>query len=328
VDLKLLDKLTQAFGPSGYEQEIRQVIRQEVTPLADEVWVDPLGSLVAHRKGTGKKLVLAAHMDEIGVMVTHVDEKGFLRFTRMGGVRPLNCIGGRVRFANGTLGVIHVERREDTSKPPTLTHLYIDVGATGREDAPAGVGDPAAFVRSLERQGNRIISKTLDDRVGCYVLIELLRQLTASPYDLYFLFSVQEEITLSGARTSAFKIDPDLALAVDVTFTGDTPKALPMAVELGKGPAVKVQDARMIAHPLIREMLIAAAQQAGVPYQLEILRGGTTDASAMQLVRAGIPSGCLSIPCRYVHSPSEMVDVADVENAVKLLLAACTTEPI
>ncbi|RLC88801.1 MAG: M42 family peptidase, partial [Chloroflexi bacterium] len=279
-------------------------------------------------KGTGKKLVLAAHMDEIGVMVTHVDEKGFLRFTRMGGVRPLNCIGGRVRFANGTLGAIYVEHREDTSKPPTLTQLYIDVGATGREDAPAGVGDPAAFVRSLERQGNRIISKTLDDRVGCYVLIELLRQLTASPYDLYFLFSVQEEITLSGARTSAFKIDPDLALAVDVTFTGDTPKALPMAVELGKGPAVKVQDARMIAHPLIREMLIAAAQQAGVPYQLEILRGGTTDASAMQLVRAGIPSGCLSIPCRYVHSPSEMVDVADVENAVKLLLAACTTEPI
>ncbi|MCD6344019.1 MAG: M42 family metallopeptidase [Anaerolineae bacterium] len=328
MDLKLLDKLTQAFGPPGYEQEIRRVIRQEVTPLADEVWVDPLGSLVAHRKGTGKKLVLAAHMDEIGVMVTHVDEKGFLRFARMGGVHPLNCIGGRVRFANGTLGTIYVEHREDTSKPPTLTQLYIDVGATGREDAPAGVGDPAAFVRSLERQGNRIISKTLDDRVGCYVLIEVLRQLTASPYDLYSLFSVQEEVTLSGARTSAFKIDPDLALAVDVTLTGDTPKALPMAVELGKGPAVKVQDARMIAHPLIREMLLAAAQQAGVPYQLEILRGGTTDASAMQLVRAGVPSGCLSIPCRYVHSPSEMVDVADVENAVKLLLAAGATETI
>ena len=328
MDLKLLDKLTQAFGPSGYEQEIRRVIRQEVTPLADAVRVDPLGSLVAHRKGTGKKLVLAAHMDEIGVMVTHVDKKGFLRFTRMGGVRALNCIGGRVRFANGVLGVIHVEHREDTSKPPTLTHLYIDVGATGREDVPVGVGDPAVFVHPLELQGNRIISKTLDDRVGCYVLIELLRQLTASPYDLYFLFSVQEEMTLSGARTSAFKIDPDLALAVDVTFTGDTPKALPMAVELGKGPAVKVQDAKMIAHPLIRELLIAAAQQAGVPYQLEILRSGTTDASAMQLVRAGVPSGCLSIPCRYIHSPSEMVDVADVENAVKLLLAACTAEPI
>lgn len=328
MDLKLLDKLTQAFGPPGYEQEIRRVIRQEVTPLADEVWVDPLGSLVAHRKGTGKKLVLAAHMDEIGVMVTHVDEKGFLRFARMGGVRPLTCIGGRVRFANGALGVIYVEHREDTSKPPTLTHLYIDVGATGREDVPVGVGDPAAFVYPLERQGNRIISKTLDDRVGCYVLIELLRQLTASPYDLYFLFSVQEEMTLSGARTSAFKIDPDLALAVDVTSTGDTPKALPMAVDLGKGPAVKVQDAKMIAHPLIREMLIAAAQQAGVPYQLEILRSGTTDASAMQLVRAGVPSGCLSIPCRYIHSPSEIVDVTDVENAVKLLLAACATETI
>lgn len=324
MDLELLTQLTQAFGPPGHEDEIREVIREAVTPLADSVWVDPLGSLVALRQGTGggKKIVLAAHMDEIGVMITYVEEKGFLRFTRMGGINPLAHIGGRVRFASGAQGVIAVERREDPSKVPTLEQLYIDVGATCREDAPVKVGDPAAFVRPLLRQGRRIISKTLDDRVGCYVLIEVLRRLERTADDLYFLFSVQEEVTLSGARTSAYKIDPDMAIAVDVTATGDTPKALPMAVEMGKGPAIKVQDSGMIAHPAVREWLIAAAERAGIPYQREILLGGSTDAAAMQLVRGGVPSGCVSIPCRYVHSPSEMIDVEDLEQTIQLLVAA------
>lgn len=327
LNLQLLENLIDAFGPPGYEDQIREVIRAEVEPLADEIWVDPLGSLVAHRQGddSGKKIVLAAHMDEIGVMVTHVDEHGFLRFARMGGVFPRNCVGNRVHFANGTVGVIYVERREDSSKMPKLSDLYIDVGATSPDDAPVGVGDPAVFVRSLQTQGDRVISKVLDDRIGCYVLVETLRQLESSPHDLYFVFSVQEEVTLSGARTSAYNIDPDMALAVDVTGTGDTPKALPMDVGLGKGPAIKVQDAGMIAHPMVRNMLIEAAQRAEVPYQLEILQYGSTDAAAMQLTRAGVPSGCVSIPCRYVHSPSEMVDRNDVAQAVTLLLAALST---
>ncbi len=324
MDLELLTQLTQAFGPPGHEEEIRAVIRDIVTPLADSVWVDPLGSLVALKKGTGggKKIILAAHMDEIGVMVTYVEEKGYLRFTRMGGINPLTHVGGRVRFADGTVGVISVERREDFSKVPTLEQLYIDVGATSREDAPVKVGAPAAFMRPLVQQGRRIISKTLDDRVGCYVLIEVLRQIQPTPDDIYFVFSVQEEVTLSGARTSAYKIDPDMAIAVDVTSTGDTPKALPMAVEMGKGPAIKVQDSGMIAHPAVREWLIAAAERAGIPYQREILLGGSTDAAAMQLVRGGVPSGCVSLPCRYVHSPSEMIDVEDLEQTVRLLVAA------
>jgi len=324
LNLELLTKLTQAFGPPGYEEQIREIIRVEVEPLVDEVWVDPLGSLVGHRAGDGggEKIVLAAHMDEIGVMVTHVDEHGFLRFAQMGGVFPSNCIGNRVRFADGTVGVIYVERREDGSKMPKLEHLYIDVGATSPEDAPVSVGDPAVFDRSLETQGRRVISKVLDDRIGCYVLIEVLRRLEASPHDLYFVFSVQEEVTLSGARTSAYKINPDIALAVDVTSTGDTPKALPMDVGLGKGPAIKVQDAGMIAHPRVRNMLVEAAQRADIPYQLEILQFGSTDAAAMQLTRAGVPSGCVSIPCRYVHSSSEIVDRDDVEQAITLLKTA------
>ena len=324
MNLELLTQLTQTFGPSGYEDEIRALIREHISPLADEVYTDPLGSLVAHQHGNGEgqKIILAAHMDEIGVMVSHVDKEGYLRFTSMGGIYPLHCIGSRVRFKSGTQGVIYLEHRDDTSTAPKLKQLYIDVGATSKEDVPVRVGDPATFVRPLVQQGTRLISKTLDDRIGCYILIELLKAVQDSAHDLYFLFSTQEEVGLRGARTSAFNINPDMAIAVDVTATGDMPKALPMAVSLGAGPAIKVQDPGMIAHPRVRQLLVDAAQEAEVPYQLEVLRGGTTDAAAMQLTQAGVPSGALSIPCRYVHSPSEMVDSSDVENALKLLTKA------
>ena len=325
MNLDLLETLTQTFGPSGYEDAIRDVIRQEVAPLVDELRIDPLGSLVAYRRGTGggQKIALAAHMDEIGVMATYIEEQGYVRFTAIGGgVRSLNAVSNRVRFANGVTGVVSVERRDDASSMPALTHLYIDVGATSREDCPVAVGDPGQFIGPLVRQGQRLVSKTMDDRIGCYVLIEVLRQLKETPNDVYAIFSTQEEITLAGARTSAFRVDPAMAISIDVTLTGDTPKAYPMAVELGKGPAIKVKDGGMIAHPLVRDKLVAAAKEAGLPYQMEILLGGTTDAAAMQLVRAGVPSGCVSIPCRYVHSPSEMVDEADVENAIALLVMA------
>jgi len=324
LNLDLLEKLTQTFGPSGYEDAIRDIIREEVAPLADELRIDPLGSLIAYRKGTGggQKIALAAHMDEIGVMATYVEEQGYVRFTSIGGLRPLNCAGSRVRFANGVVGVVSMERRDDANSMPALQHLYIDVGATSREDCPVAVGDPGQFIGPLVRQGQRLVSKTMDDRVGCYVLIEVLRRLKDTPHEVYAIFSTQEEIGLAGARTSAFRVDPDMAISIDVTGTGDTPKAHPMAVELGKGPAIKVKDGGMISHPLVRDKLVAAAKEAGLPYQMEILLGGSTDAAAMQLVRAGVPSGCVSIPCRFIHSPSEMVDAADVENAIALLVTA------
>ena len=236
-------------------------------------------------------------------------------------MRPLNCVGGRVAFADGTVGVIYVETKgRDASKAPKFEQLYLDVGATSRDDCPVRVGDAAMFVRPLTVQGTRLIAKAMDDRIGCAVMVEALRRLKKSPHDLYFVFSVQEEVGLIGARTSAYGIEPDLAIAVDVTLTGDTPEAKPMAVELGQGPAIKVQDSGMIAHPEVRDLLVKRAEEAGIPYQMEVLVGGTTDAAAMQLVHAGVPSGCISVPCRYVHSPSEMVDEGDVENSVELLL--------
>ncbi|MGD8968498.1 MAG: M42 family metallopeptidase [Anaerolineae bacterium] len=317
----LVRKLVESYGPSGAEEQIRSAIRAEVEPLVDEIRVDALGSLIGRKAGGGQRVLLDAHMDEIGVMVTYIDEKGFARFTRIGGVSPLTCIGSRVKFEDGRIGVIGVEQKRDNrDKIPKLEQLYIDVGATGRDDCPIRVGDPAVFVRPFAAQGTRLISKAMDDRIGCAVLVEVLRRLEETPHDLYVVFAVQEEVGLRGARTSAYGIEPDIAIAVDVTGTGDTPESRPVAVKLGEGPAVKVKDRGMIAHPRVRQLLVDRAEEAAIPYQLEVLEYGSTDAAAIQLVRAGIPVGCLSVPCRYIHSPSEMVDESDVENAVRLLL--------
>jgi endoglucanase len=320
-----LKKLVEAYGPSGYEDQTRDLIHDEIKALADEIRVDALGNLIA-RKGTksdgGLKIVLSAHMDEIGVMVTHVDKKGFARFTTIGGVSPYTLIGGRVRFADGVIGVINIDEGMGAwrGKMPDIKKMFIDTGATSPDDAPVKVGDAAGFVRPMAEAGERVIAKSLDDRIGCTVLIEALRQLETTPHEIYFVFSVQEEVGLVGARTSAYGIDPDLGIAVDITSTGDMPEVTPMMVALGDGPAIKVMDSGMLAHPAVKDLMIERAEAAQIPYQLEVLRGGTTDAYAIQLTRSGVPSGCVSIPCRHVHTPSEMVDLNDAQNAVKLLV--------
>jgi tetrahedral aminopeptidase len=320
----LIQKLTETFSPSGYEADIRAVIRAEIESFADEIRVDALGNLIA-RKGSGdpkgKKIMLAAHMDEIGLMATHIDDNGFVRFTGIGGIRPLALTGGRVRFVNGTHGVIGSDRILDPSKAPTLEQCFIDVGATGKKDCPVKVGDVCGFERPFLDLEKRLVAKSMDDRIACAVLIETMRQLKTTPHELYFVFTTQEEVGTRGAATSAFGIDPDLGLAVDVTGTGDTPKGSRMDVGLGKGPAIKVKDAGMLADPRVVEWMVKTAEKAKLPYQREVLEGGSTDARAIQMTRGGVPAGCLSIPCRYVHTPSEMVDYDDVQNAVKLLKA-------
>jgi putative aminopeptidase FrvX len=320
----LIQKLTETFSPSSHESAIREMIRGEVEAFADEIRVDALGNLIL-RKGTkgknGKRIMLAAHMDEIGLIATHIDEKGFIRFTNIGGVLPHTMLSGRVRFANGTQGVIGVEEYWHSDKFPSLRECYIDIGATSAKDCPIKVGDVAAFERPFLDLGKRLIAKSMDDRIGCAVIIETLRSLKASPHELVFVFTTQEEIGTRGATTSAFGIDPDIGLSVDVTLTGDTPKHRHMAISLGKGPAVKVKDAGMLADPHIVEWMCTTAEKRHIPYQREVLEGGTTDARAIQMARSGVPAGCLSIPCRYVHTPSEMVDYEDVQNSVKLLTA-------
>lgn len=319
----LIQKLVEAVGPSGYEGNVRDLVRAEIDGLADETRVDALGNLLA-RKGQksadGLRIMLSAHMDEIGVIATYIDEKGFARFTSIGGVRPANCIGGRVRFLNGAQGLIYTERSEDPNRIPALEAMYIDLGADSRETCPVKVGDLGVFERPFLDLGSRLVSKAMDDRISVAVLIETLRRLESTPHELYFVFSTQEEVGLRGATTAAYGVDPDLGVAVDVTGSGDTPKGLRMEVSLGKGPAIKVRDGGMLSDPRVVRWMVNTAKTAGLPHQLEVLEGGTTDAKAIQMARAGVPAGCLSIPTRYIHSPSEMVDYNDVQNSVSLLV--------
>ena len=325
---KLLQQLTETFGPSGYEDNVRAKVCAEVESLADEIRVDALGNLIARKKpskvnGDTKKIMIAAHMDEIGLIVSHVDEKGFVRFSAIGGVNRRYVPGGRVRFLNGTRGVIGFDRLDNLNEVPTLDRVFIDVGARNKKDCPVKIGDVAAFDRPFMEMGNRLVAKSLDDRVGVLVAIETLRALKdkSTPHDLYFVFTTQEEVGVRGAGVSAYGVDPDVGIAVDVTPTGDTPNALKMEMALGNGPCVKFQDVGAISDPRVVQWVIAAAEKNKIPYQREVLLVGGTDARAIQSVRAGVPVGCISIPVRYVHSPSEMVDYDDVQNTVRLLTA-------
>ena len=323
----LIRRLVETNGPSGYEAQIRELIRSEVEPYADQVRGDALGNLIALKgqdSETGRKIMLAAHMDEIGLIATHVDENGFVRFTNIGGVARHTCVGGRVRFLNGTTGVIGYEHLEDRNRLPNFDQMFIDVGADSRESCPVRTGDIAAFDRPFSDLGDRLVSKAMDDRIGVAVLIETLRQISqqgkALANQAIFVFSVQEEVGLRGATTAAFGVEPDLGLAVDVTATGDIPKGLRMEVALGRGPAIKIRDGGMLSDRRVVDWMVRSSEQTGLPYQLEVLESGTTDARAIQLSRSGVPAGCLSIPCRYIHAPSEMVDYNDVQNAVRLLI--------
>jgi tetrahedral aminopeptidase len=320
----LIQRLVETNGPSGYEAQVRALVRTEVEPHAEQVRVDALGNLIAVKgqaNSNGRKLMLSAHMDEIGLIATYIDEKGFIRFTSLGGVNRLNLTGSRVRFLDGTPGVIGAEQLEDSSRVPSFDQLFIDVGASSRVDCPVRVGDTAVFERPFLDLGERLAAKAMDDRIGVAILIETLKRLDGTPNQVFFVFSVQEEVGLRGATTAAYGLDPDIGIAVDVTRSGDTPKGVKMDVQLGKGPAVKVRDSGMLSDPRVVDWMVRTAEQAGLPYQLEVLEGGTTDARAIQLSRAGVPAGCISIPCRYIHAPSELVDLGDVENAVNLLVA-------
>lgn len=323
---KLLKILTETFGPSGYEDAVRAVILKEVKPLADEVRVDALGNVIARMKPAKgaknpKKIMLAAHMDEIGLIVSHVDANGFIRFTNVGGVFGRYTLGSRVRFLNGTSGVVGYDRLESLDETVPISKMFIDVGATSQKDCPVKVGDVAAFERPFTEMGRRLVAKSMDDRSGVVALIGTMRAMKSTPNDLYFVFTTQEEVGVRGATAAAFGVDPDLGLAVDVTATGDTPGATKMEMKLGKGPCIKIRDAGMLSDPHVVEWMVNSAEKSRIPFQREVLLMGGTDARAIQLTRAGVPAGALSIPVRYVHSSSEMIDYEDLANSVKLLTA-------
>lgn len=327
---KLLQTLTETIAPSGYEDEVRRVIQEQVEPLADEIQVDTLGNLLvrkapARARQGAKRIMIAAHMDEIGLIVSHVDENGFVRISPLGGVFRRYVLGGRVRFLNGAQGVIGFDPVNHAGELPTLDKIYIDLGATSPNDCPVKIGDVAAFDRPYLELGDRLVAKSMDNRVGVLVAIETLRALKSSPHDVYFVFTTQEEVGTRGARTSAYGIDPDVGIALDVFPAGDTPNSHPREIALGKGPCILIQDGGMIADVRVVQWMIQAAEKSKIPYQRAVLLRGGTDAQGIQLARAGVPAGSLSVPVRYVHSPSEMVDYSDVQNAVRLLTAVLRT---
>ena len=232
----LIQKLVETPGPSGYESQVRDLVRAEIEPLVDELRVDQMGNLIA-RKGRkvagGSKVMLAAHLDEVGVVVTHIDEQGFARFLPVGELDPLTCLGSRVRFLNGVTGVIGAERLADEKKAPDFGQLFIDLGYSSRAECPLRVGDAAVFVQPFIELGERLVGKALDDRIGVALLVEVLRQMQTqkiqSAHELYFVFSVQEQAGGRGAISAAFSVDPDLGLAIDATPCGDTPAGQKLA---------------------------------------------------------------------------------------------------
>ena len=318
---ELLEKLTTTFGPSGYESRVRDLILETIKDDVDEYRIDALGNLIT-RKGTkkpdGKRIMVSAHMDEIGLMVTHVDENGFAYVTNLGGVRPLNCMSNRVIFADGTEGML-CARDLETGKIPTLDKYFVDTGASSREDCKVKTGDPAVFVGRFVYTGANWMSKTMDDRIGCLIAIEALKALKDSPHEVYFVFSVQEEVGLRGAKTAAYGVDPEIGIALDVTLCNDTPGLTERNLKLGAGPCIKAKDGSLVGSPWLNNALYDAAERAGIPYQIEVLRSAGTDAGAISLTRSGVPSSAISVACRYVHTPSEMVNVSDVKQAIQLL---------
>lgn len=319
--MELLKELTEAFGASGREDDIRAVITKHAAAYADEITTDALGNLIVHKKGTGKKLMLSAHMDEIGIVVTFIDDNGYLRFSQVGGLNRKDILYSRVCFENGIVGVIGSEA---DNKDRMISKMYIDIGAASKEEAQklVGIGDMAAFEGRFAVCGKRVVSKALDNRAGCYVLLEVLKKVK-SDNDLYFAFTAQEEVGLRGAKCAAFGIYPDYAVAVDVTDTGDTPECEEMAVKLGKGAAVKVMDRSVICNGEVRTMLFECAKNNDIPYQAEVMTDGGTDAGAISLSRDGIKTGGVSIPTRYIHSPSEMAEISDIEACIDLLCEFC-----
>ncbi len=321
----LIKKLTEISSPSGNEDDIRAFIEKEIKKHCDYTETDVMGNLIAKIDGkkNGKTVLFDAHMDEIGVMVNHIDDNGFLRFTAIGGFFPFHALVHRIQFKNGIIGVIGEEKRDSFTKVSPLDKLYIDIGAKSKKEAEKmiSIGDMGTYAANTIISGNRVIAKSLDDRIGCYIMIEAMKRIKNSKNTIYFVFASQEEVGVRGARPAAFKINPDCAVALDVTGTGDTPESDKMEVKLDGGAAIKVKDSGMITNRSIREKLIDAAKKNKIKYQLEVLEHGTTDAFGIQITAGGIPSGAISIPSRYIHSPSEMVSLSDVEACIDLVVA-------
>ena len=321
--LELIQTLNAAHGPSGDEGGIRERLVELARPLADEISTDTMGNLIVRMLGSGPRVMLCAHMDSIGFIVTHVEENGFLRVGRLGGISPKEAAYTPVRFAGGARGVIVPEEKADFGKLK-LDECYVDIGAKDRETAlkAVAVGDTMIYDSPCFTNQGKVVSPYLDNRISCAILLKVLEEMELCPNDLYVVFTVQEEVGLRGAKPAAWAVDPDYAVVVDVTDVDDTPGSEKCGtVRLGKGPAIKIMDSSVICHPDMIQKLESQAKALDMPTQRDIMRAGGTDAGVMHTTRIGVRTGGVSVPCRYIHTPVEMADLQDARDCAKLLCA-------
>jgi len=339
--LTMLKDLTDAKGISGHEKEARDVMEKYLAPYADEVYTDNLGSLIGKKSGdeNGPKIMVAGHLDEIGFMVTRIDDKGFIYFQTIGGWWSQVMLAQRVTIMGGkgdVTGVIgskppHILSAEARKKPVKIEDMFIDIGASSKEEAlEFGVkpGDSIVpyFEFSQMKNEKMLLAKAWDNRIGCAIAIEVLKQLKDEehPNVVYGVGTIQEEVGLRGVRTSANKIEPDIGFGVDVGIAGDTPGISDKDADskLGKGPQIVLYDASMISHKGVRDFIINTADENDIPYQYTSMAGGGTDSGAIHLTANGVPSLSITIATRYIHSHAAILHRDDFENAVKLIVEA------
>jgi putative aminopeptidase FrvX len=337
--LAMLKELTDAKGVAGNEREPREVMKKYIAPYADEVTTDNLGSLVAKKVGdaNGPKIMVAGHLDEVGFMVTQIDDKGFLRFQTVGGWWSQVMLAQRVTIVtkNGDItGVIgskppHILPAEARKKPVDIKDMFIDIGASSKEEAMEwGVrpGDQVVpyFEFQVMKNEKMLLAKAWDNRIGCAIAIDVLKQLKDQkhPNIVYGVGTVQEEVGLRGAKTSANYIQPDIAFSVDVGIAGDTPGVTEKEAQgkMGNGPQIVLYDASMVSHKGLRDFVVGVADELNIPYQYDAIPGGGTDSGAIHVSMNGVPSLSIGIATRYIHSHSSMLHRDDYENAVKLIV--------
>lgn len=338
--MKLVDvlkKLSDANGVTGREDQVRSLMKKYLKPYVDEVREDKLGNLIGFKKGKkdAPTVMLAAHMDEVGLMIKNIKKKGFLQFTKIGGMDDRILLAQKVIVHTdkgplpGIIGSkpVHIQKEEERKKVIDADKLFIDVGAKTKEEAEkmgVQVGDTISFDTKFCRlSGNVVLGKAFDDRVGCAMLVEVLRKLPKVDCNLYVVGTIQEEVGLRGATIAAFQIMPDLGIALDASVAGDMPGVGEgeAPAKMGAGPVVTVADAGLIAHPKVLRLIIDSAKKDKIPYQLETGIRGATDAARIALSREGVPSGVVSVPARYIHSPAAILNLDDVEKAVALVVS-------
>jgi len=333
-----LEKLSNTCGVTGRENKVRDLMVEMLKPYVDETQIDRMENIIAVKKGKPKapKIMLAAHMDEVGLMVKTITKEGFIQFSKMGGIddRILPAQKVVVFTKEAALpGIVgskppHIQKEEERKKILAFDDLFIDVGAESKEDAAGmgiAVGDPIAFdVQYTKLARNVVMGKAFDNRAGCAAMIETMKLLKNTDCTVYAVGTVQEEVGLRGAGTAAFGVDPDLALALDVTIAGDVPgvREYDTSVKMGRGPSLTVSDSGTITHPKILRWILDTAKEEKLPLQLESGLLGSTDAARISLTRQGIPSGTISIPTRYIHSPASILSLTDIEDSAKLAAAA------